>query len=152
MFGELAAIDGEARSTHVVTLSDALIASMHKDAFWKALLAYPNVAATTLKRLSHLVRLHCERIVEFSTLGVRNRIHAELLRLARKVSQTDGRVVIQDPPTHAEIASRVTTHREAVTKELKHMEALGLVEWRPGQHVINDVEALEKMVKEVRGH
>ena len=152
MFGELAAIDGESRSTTVVTLSDAVIASMHRDTFWNTLLSYPEVAAITLKRLSRLIRLHTERIFEFSTLDVRNRIHAELLRLARKASQANGRVVIQDPPTHAEIASRVKTHREAVTKELKHMESLGLVEWHRGQHVINDVEVLEKMVKDVRGH
>ena len=41
MFGELSAIDGEPRSTHVVTRVDTLIASMTKDAFWSALLSYP---------------------------------------------------------------------------------------------------------------
>jgi CRP-like cAMP-binding protein len=153
MFGELSAIDGEPRSTHVVALSDSLIATMSKEAFWAALLGYPSVARHTLRRLTGLVRLHCERIFEYSTLGVKNRIHAELLRLARDIApDQDGEVVIPDPPTHAEIASRVATHREAVTRECKHMEALGLIEWRRGHHVIKDVAALERMVKEVRGH
>ncbi len=152
MFGELSAIDDRPRSTHVVTLTNSLIASMSKEAFWNALLSYPTVTRHTLKRLTGLIRLHCERIFEYGTLGVTNRIHAELLRLARDVTDQGGEVVIPDPPTHAEIASRVATHREAVTRECKQLETLGVIEWRRGRHVIKDVEALERMVKEVRGH
>lgn len=152
MFGELSAIDGEARSTHVMALSEIRITTMTRDQFWDALLKYPPVAAHTLKRLSGLVRMHCERIFEYSTLGVKNRIHAELLRLARDVSDQDTDVDIPDPPTHAEIASRVATHREAVGRECKHLESLGIIDWRPGLHRIKDVATLERMVKEVRGH
>ena len=152
MFGELAAIDDGPRSMHVVSMTDALIASMSKEAFWSALLTYPQFARHPLRRLTRVVRNHSERIFEYSTLGVKNRIHAELLRLARRNSNNDHDVAISDPPTHAEIASRVSTHREAVTKECRHLEQLGLIEWHPGRHLIKDVAALERMVKEVRGH
>jgi CRP-like cAMP-binding protein len=152
MVGELSAIDGEPRATHVVALTDTLIASMSRDAFWDALLYYPAVTRQTLKRLSGLVRLHCERIFEYGVLGVKNRIHAELLRLAREVSDRDSDVEIANAPTHAEIASRVATHREAVTRECKELETAGVIEWRPGRHVIRDVAAMERLVKEVRGH
>lgn len=43
---------------------------MSRDAFWDALLHDPAVTRQTLKRLSGLVRLHCERIVEYGLLGV----------------------------------------------------------------------------------
>ncbi len=151
MFGELAAIDDGVRSTHVVALDDTLIASMSREAFWEALRIHPEVTRQTLLRLTGLVRMHLERIFEYSTLGVKNRIHAEILRLAREVSDGDSEIVIANPPTHAEIASRVATHREAVTRECKHMESQGLIEWRPGRHVIKDVRALERMVQEVKG-
>jgi len=153
MFGELSAIDGEPRSTHVVAMgkADTLIVSMSREAFWSALFSYPGVTRRTLERLTRLVRLHCQRIFEYSALGVKNRIHAELLRCARNESDLDGEVVIHDPPTHVELANRVATHREAVTRECKHMESLGIIEWRPGRHVIKDVAALERMVKEVQG-
>lgn len=151
MFGELSAIDGEPRSTHVVTLEETLIVSMSQDVFWSALFRYPAVTRRTLERLAGLVRSHCQRIFEYSTLGVKNRIHAELLRLAREASELGGEVVIDDPPTHVELANRVATHREAVTRECKRMESLGIIEWRPGRHVIRDVAALERMVKEVQG-
>lgn len=152
MFGEMSAIDGLPRSTYVVALSEAMIATMPRDVFWSALMRYPSVSAATLRRLTSMVRMHCERIFEYSTLGVKNRIHAEFLRLARVAGEVDGQAVVEDPPTHAEIANRISTHREAVTRECKHMESLGLIDWRPGRHVIKDVERLERMVKEVRGH
>jgi CRP-like cAMP-binding protein len=125
---------------------------MSQEAYWWALLNYPQVSKQTLRQLTRLVRKHSERIFEYSTLGVKNRIHAELLRLARRVSDNDGEIEIPDPPTHAEIASRVATHREAVTRECKRLEEIGLIEWHPGRHVIKDVGALERMVIEVRGH
>ncbi len=152
MFGELAAIDQEPRSTHVVSLVDSLIATMSQQAFLSALATYPSVNRRTMVRLTRLVRMHCERIFEFSTLGVKNRIHAELLRLARDVSDGDGPIEVLAAPTHAEIASRVATHREAVARECSHLTSLGLIDWRAGRHVINDVAALERLVRDVRGH
>lgn len=152
MFGELAAIDGGPRTTYVVALTDALVCCMDSQQFWNTLKTYPSVVEHTLNRLTGLVRMHCERIFEYSTLGVKNRIHAELLRLAREQDSEAISVEIIDAPTHAEIASRVATHREAVTRECKQLEIEGIIDWSPGKHVIRDVPTLERMVKDVRGH
>ena len=118
MFGDLSAIDGEPRSANVVALTDSLIVSMSAQVFWDTLQRYPEVCAVVLKELTKMVRGLAERVVEFSTLGVKNRIHAELLRLAHKHSQDENRAVISPTPTHADIASRVSTTREAVTLSL----------------------------------
>ncbi len=150
MFGELAAIDGGTRSTHVIALTDSLLAVMGEAAFLRALETHPQLAMAVLRRLAGLVRAHCGRIFEFSTLGVRNRIHAELLRLGRRQGGGANTVVILSAPTHAEIAARVSTHREAVTRELKRLEAAGLIDWRPGRHVIRDLRALQRLVEQVR--
>ncbi|HET6518986.1 MAG TPA: helix-turn-helix domain-containing protein, partial [Geminicoccaceae bacterium] len=61
------------------------------------------------------------------------------------------RAVIAPAPTHAEIASRVSTHREAVSRELSELARAGLVERRNGALLIRDVERLGRMVDEVRG-
>ena len=151
MFGELAAIDSEPRSAYVMALEDALIASMSQEAFWEVLKRYPMVAEFTLKRLASLVRLLSERVFEFSTLAVRNRIHAELLRLARQNMHDNNSATISPPPTHADIASRVSTHREAVTREYNDLSNAGLIVRRKGELVINDVALLETMVREVTG-
>ena len=151
MFGELGAIDGEPRSAHVMALEDSLLASMSRETFWGVLGNYPQVAEFTLKRLASLVRLLSERVFEFSTLAVRNRIHAELLRLAREHPRGDNTAAITPAPTHADIASRISTHREAVTREYHNLSESGLIEQHRGQLIINDVARLETMVREVMG-
>ena len=111
---------------------------------------HSQVAFTVLCGLTALVRHLSDRVVEFSTLGVNNRIHAELLRLAKKVSGNGGLVEISHPPTHADIASRVSTRREAVTKEFSRLSEMGLIERRGKSLVVRDMERLERMIDEVK--
>ena len=151
MFGELGAIDGEPRSAHVMALEESLLACMPRETFWEVLNGYPQVAEFTLKRLVKLVRSLSERVFEFSSLAVRNRIHAELLRLARANPHGENTAVIAPAPTHADIASRISTHREAVTREYHALSSAGVIEQKRGKVVINDVARLESMVREVTG-
>lgn len=148
MFGEFAAIDGEPRTADVVSVTDSLIASMSGDQFWDVLRQYETVGAAILRRLTGIARSTLQRVVEFSTLPVRNRVHAELLRLARTGAQDRATAVISRAPTHAEIASRISTHREAVTRELSELTRAGLIEKRGSDLVIRDVEALESLIEE----
>ncbi len=151
MFGEFSAIDGQPRSANVIALMDSLIASMPADVFWDVLRSYPMVAEATLKRLTNQLRVLSERVFEFSTLTVKNRIHAELLRLARDHMRGENTAAISPAPTHAHIASRVSTHREAVTRELNDLARAGLIERRHGVLIIRDVNHLIRMVREVVG-
>ena len=151
MFGELSAIDGRPRSAHVLALTESTLAFMSPGDFWKVVHQYPAVAAKILKNLTNLIRLLSERVIEFSVLGVNNRIHAELLRLAREDVRNDGTAVISPAPTHAEIASRVSTHREAVSRELSALGRSGLLAKQANALLIQDIERLEKMVHEVLG-
>jgi CRP/FNR family transcriptional regulator, cyclic AMP receptor protein len=150
VFGEFAAIDGEPRSADIVAAADSLIASMSADLFWDLLRHHEAVRAAMLRRLTGIARSHLRRVVEFSTLPVRSRVHAELLRLARIGAPTGGRAsaVVAPVPTHAELASRISTHREAVTRELNELARAGLIEKRSGTLVIRDVAALAEMVEE----
>ncbi len=151
VFGDYAAIDGEPRSANVVALSEALIASLSADNFWTVLREHPEVSAALLKKLTGQLRATSQRVFEFSTLAVRNRIHAELLRLAREHMENDNAATIAPAPTHAEIASRISTHREAVTRELNVLARDGLLEQRRGALHVSDVARLEEMVETVLG-
>lgn len=145
-FGELAAIDGAPRSATVFALSDAVLASMSAETFRRVLRDHPDVAANVMQYLTDLVRKLSDRVFEFSALAVRNRIHAELLRLARDHGGDERTAVVSPAPTHAEIASRVSTHREAVTRELNALARGGLVERRGRALVITDVSQLALLV------
>jgi CRP-like cAMP-binding protein len=147
MFGEFAAIDGEPRSATIVALGDTLIASLSAEAFWKVLLGEPDVVGAVLKRLTNQIRVLTERIFEFSALAVENRIQAEVLRLARDHMEGDNTALITPAPTHADIASRVSTHREAVTRALRTLARRGIVERRNHGLAVLDVAALSELVE-----
>jgi DNA-binding GntR family transcriptional regulator len=56
-------------------------------------------------------------------------------------------MVVSPPPTHAELAARVSGHREAVTRELGALERAGLIERRRGAIVLADAPRLHRMVE-----
>jgi hypothetical protein len=97
------------------------------------------------------VRSLTTRVYEFSALAVNNRIQAEVLRLAKLVPREGKSARIGAAPTHAEIASRISTHREAVTRELNRLSRLGIIERRGGALLVKDVDRLAAMVHEVTG-
>jgi CRP-like cAMP-binding protein len=127
-----------------------MIASMSADLFWEVLRRHESVCAAMLRRLTGIARTHLQRVAEFSTLSVRSRIHAELLRLAGSSLSGPERTtaVIAQVPTHAEIASRISTHREAVTRELGELARARLIEKRGNELIIRDVAALVSLVEE----
>ncbi|MEO3431273.1 Crp/Fnr family transcriptional regulator [Pelagibius sp. CAU 1746] len=150
-FGEFAAIDGAPRSANVIALSDVMIGSVSAETFRAILQEFPAVSMAMLTNLIGTVRSLSERIFEFSTLAVRNRIHSELLRLARE-SERDGNTArISPAPTHADIASRISTHREAVTRELNGLTKSGLVSRDGRTLIISDMKELERLVHDVTG-
>ncbi len=144
-FGELSAIDGEPRSADVSALSESVVATLPANAFWQVLGDHPVVAARTLKRLARLVRQLSKRVYEFSPLAVRERLYTELLRLAANHRQPDGTALIVPAPTHADLASRISTHREAVTRELGRLARDGLVQRHRNALAINDVDGLSRL-------
>lgn len=145
MFGELAAIDGEPRSAHVIALRDCLIASMLSEIFTGVVVEFPEVGAATFRHLTKQVRRLCQRVYEHAACPVKQRIRAELIRLAAENEIEGNTAVISPVPTHAEIASRVSTHREAVTRELNELEQAGIIERTKGKLIIRDMDRLARM-------
>jgi CRP-like cAMP-binding protein len=150
VFGDVAAIDGKPRSADVIALGDALIASMPAERFRRLLSEEPAVGERMQQRLAGLVRLLSERVIDLSTLGVQNRIHAEILRLARDAGVKGNAARISPAPKHADIASQVSTYREQVTRELSALAKAGVLGKDGAALVVRDVGRLEKMVQEVR--
>ena len=141
-FGELAAIDGKARSAGVLALTDAAIAAMPGIVFMKMLRDHSSVAIQVLKLMAARVRALDNRVFEYSTLNVKQRIYSELLRLGRPDPNDRKQAVLSPPPVQTEIAARVSTHREAVAREMKSLERDGLLQRRRGALVLMNVPKL----------
>ncbi len=152
MFGELAAIDGGTRSASIEALEACRAASLKPEQFDLLLSREPSVARAVLRDLAGTVRRLSERVLEFSTLVVQNRIQAELLRLALTSGGGTRPVTVLTPaPTLADIAGRVATHREAVSRELSRLATLGIVRREASGLAILNVERLAALVREAKG-
>ena len=82
IFGEYAAIDGGERSANIYALTDIFAGSLSGAAFREILARHPEVSLAVMRLLTQQTRELTKRIFEFSAFAVKNRIHAELLRLA----------------------------------------------------------------------
>lgn len=149
-FGEMAAIDRKGRSASVFALEPSTIAFLSSEDFLDLMELRFVVAQRVMTTLCQLVRRLDERVFEFSTLTVNNRIHAELLRLAGGGAK--GRSATVTPaPRHADIASRVSTHREAVTREMNVLARAGIIRQERAMLHILDLPRLSLMVHEILG-
>lgn len=148
MFGDIAAVDQLPRSASAVSASAVELFRLSDTDFLNILREMPDVALKEMQRLAFLVRSLSERVIEFTTVGVRNRIHAELLRIAKASGQETEVINIYPAPTHADIASQVSTHREAVTREFGHLAGEGILEKRGRNLIIRDLARLERLVNE----
>ena len=151
IFGEVAAIDHEPRSATVIAASPCAFARIPGPIFREAVLAHPAAAEWLTLQLMARIRLLTERIFEMNTLAVRDRLHCELLRLCLAAGISDNRAVIEDAPTHSQIAARIGTHREAVTRELQQLTRKAIVAQQRRRLAVNDVAALAEIVRAVAG-
>jgi len=150
-FGELSAIDGRPRSATVVALTETDVAAISPRVFKGLLEEHPPVALVIIERLTEIVRQSTERIMDLSTLGAHNRVHAELLRLARHAADDEvNEAKIKPAPIHADIASRVSTTRETVARVLGDLARSGLVTREDNTLMIHDLDRLEDMVTDLR--
>ncbi|MEM9442203.1 MAG: Crp/Fnr family transcriptional regulator [Pseudomonadota bacterium] len=148
-FGVISAIDRLPRSASAVSLSNLELYRLTESDILAIMREMPDVGFRVMQDLAFLVRSLSERIFEFTTYGVRNRIQAELLRLAKANGHRGGEVInIYPAPTHADIASQVSTHREAVTREFGHLTNEGILEKRGRNLIIRNLARLEEMVGE----
>ncbi len=78
-------------------------------------------------QLAARVRSLSDKSVELASQPVAARLVGELLRLAEAHAAGADRAEIARLPTHADLAARIGTHREAVTRELRLLAKEGLV-------------------------
>lgn len=140
-FGELAAIDAQPRSATVTAAEPTLVGTLAAADYRQALARYPSMTDATLRRLAYYVRALSTRIAELA-YTVEVRVCAELERLARDAGAVEGRVVLRPSPRRGEIASRVNTTREQVSRIVSHLQQAGLVEQTRGALVIPDLAQL----------
>ena len=127
MFGEMAALNGEPRSTSVMALSDVKLARASGGQFCNLLRALPEASFWLNQQLALRVRNVTRKTYNLATQSVTSRIIGDLLRMSEGGKEFDGSIIIEDFPIHNKLADRLGTHREAVSREISKLKKKGLV-------------------------
>jgi CRP-like cAMP-binding protein len=121
LFGEFAAVDKGKRSATVTAITDGKVIRIPDDEFRQLIHTSFDAANWLILRQTMMMRELTDRLFEQIAYDVSTRVRAEILRLAEASGVVDNRARIVPVPTHDQLATRLGTTREAVTREMNHL-------------------------------
>jgi CRP/FNR family cyclic AMP-dependent transcriptional regulator len=128
-FGELALLDNEPRSATAIAIEESELLSLHRTEFENAIAGNPAILSALIKVLTARLRRANHQISTLALLDVYGRVARVMLDMAKEEGKRlkDGRIAFRRA-THQEIANRIGTTRETVTRMLKDLERHGLIQ------------------------
>ncbi|WP_296944476.1 Crp/Fnr family transcriptional regulator [uncultured Massilia sp.] len=147
-FGEIALINNSTRSASVVALSDVLVAFLPAPIAMHLFAHSPSVARQMLRHLAQKIQRDSEFRALLSINNTAKRIYAFLtLMQQKKAGEPGAPAVVENLPTHQDIANMINTSRETVTRALLTLVQQGIVQKDSHRLIILDPEALKKLVQ-----
>ena len=147
-FGQLSAIDGGNRSANVTALTRTSLCIMPRATFKDLCLEVPVVGWHVMEHLVELVRALSDRLAEFTFLKAKHRLYLGLLRQSKPRDGHPGQRIISPMPSQTEIADRISSRREIVSRDMKELERQGILSRQRGGLVIIEPDALQRLAEE----
>jgi CRP-like cAMP-binding protein len=146
-FGELALLDGAARSATAVALEPCDTMELPRAAFHELLDRDAGLRDALLAGLAHELRRLTGHVEELHFLDLAGRLAMRLHRLAREADKNAAEVRLDWPYTQSDLASMIGGTRQSVNKLLSGLVDDGLVVIERDTLIITDVEALGRMAE-----
>ena len=143
-FGEIALINNTTRSASVVAMTDVLVAFLPAPVAMKLFSHSPSVARQMLRHLAQKIQRDSEFRALLSINNTTKRIYNFIVLMQRR--NPDG-TVVENLPTHQDIANMINTSRETVTRALLTLAQQGIVQKEPHRLLIKNPEALQKLAQ-----
>jgi len=144
VFGEIALLDGRARTADATAMSDCELMTIERREFIPFLRSQPDVTLKLMEILCSRLRRTSEQVHEMTFLNLSTRLAKTLIRLAEKAKESDrgGRVTI----TQREISQIVGRSRESTNKRLRAWQKSGWIRLQRGSVTVLKPEKLEDIV------
>jgi CRP/FNR family cyclic AMP-dependent transcriptional regulator len=150
-FGEIALLTGMQRTAQIIADSACLVAECPPTAFENLMSSNPDFARAIAASLARMIVALTERVFELAALDTRYRLYAELSRLAQSGKQVESGVLIENMPTHANIAATIGSQRETVGRELRVLTDSGVIKQTGRTLLVRNLEKLRKAVRRRAG-
>jgi len=127
-FGEMSLLDNEPRSATTIAVEESELLSVLRADFQNVISGNVQAALALVRILTSRLRHANHQISTLALLDVYGRVARVILDMAREEGKRlkDGRISFRRA-THQEIANRIGTTRETVTRMLKDLERQGLI-------------------------
>lgn len=140
-FGELAVIDGQPAPEYVIAVASSRVTLLDRDRARELMFSTPRASAAVAERLARRMRRAARQRALLALPSSFQRVCAQLLLLTQP--DGSGRIVVQLPPTHQEIAIMVNTSRETVTRTLQFLQTQKVVARAGGALVVEQPATLQ---------
>jgi len=151
VFGEVALLDGGARSATCTAIEPCELLAIERDQFMELLEQSPGIAVKLLHVLSSRLRRLSQRSEDAAFLDVPSRLARSLLDLATRFGEqrrgTASGIYISLKLSQQELGDLVGATRESVNKHLKDWENQRLIELEGGRVIIADIQGVRRLAR-----
>ena len=140
-FGEMALLDDEPRSAHVIAMEETTLLQLRREDFRARLRSSPDLGVLLLKELSRRLRRADDSIAGLMLLDVNGRVARLLLQLAREEGGESGTRITRRI-THASIGQMAGASREKVSRTMRNLVLRNLIAVTRREIVLLDSAAL----------
>lgn len=144
-FGELSVIDGLPRTSSVLAITDAEIATLSRQSALELMHNHPSVAERMLKNMASMIRNANAYRAILAITNANQRVYALLEKM---VHLAPGGLHVIDPlPKQQEIAIMINTSRETVSRAIHSLINIKVIEKDLRRLIIRDLEKLQSLSK-----
>ena len=138
-FGEMALLDDEPRSAHVIAMEDSTLVVLRREEFQGILAQSPALALALLRELTRRLRRADEKVGSLVLLDVNGRVARLLLDMAEEA----GGDRITKRLTHHTIAQMIGSSRETVSRTMRELSEKGFIDVTRKDILLRDRPGLE---------
>lgn len=144
---ELPVFDGGTYPASASAVHDCTLLFVSKQDFQSLCLEHPKVALKVLRVVGRRLRGLVAIIEELSFTTVRSRLAAMLLRLAQTGKKTAAGIQVELPASNQELAARIGTVRELVSRNLSRLQTAGIIRIDGRTVLISNLKQLEAEIE-----
>lgn len=141
VFGEIAALDGGARTATATTLEPTTLLQYSRLDLQNVMLQHPQIAIDFIAVLCRRLRWVSQQVEDLALLDVESRLARRLLILHAKFSDESGLIHL----SQSELADFLAVSRESINKVLQTWRAEGLIELSRGAVRVCDQTGLAEI-------
>jgi len=145
ILGEIAALTHVKRSSNILAETGLVLAAYPARTFITLLETHAALGLCLSRILASRVYHTTQRMFALSALSAPGRVYAELLRLSEKKS-SDPQRLIQPTPSLTDLAQRINTTRETVSRAVSGLERRGLLKRTNDGFELIDPDQLSRLM------